>query len=72
MKFTKERPTQVGWYWCKKKWHFSENTNLVIINVYKSNPLFKEVDSIYYCGNTYTLDDNLFLEFAGPIPEPES
>lgn len=65
MKFTKERPTQAGWYWCK-----TQLRALTVVEVYKSNPLFKHADSIAYAGLKYTLDDPYFECFAGPLELP--
>lgn len=69
MKWTKEKPKVAGWYWCKTLWWGILGAEMVAAS---ENPVTHKVDSIYYEGHRYTLDDEHFLEYSGPIPLPEN
>lgn len=70
MRFTKQRPVTPGFYWVKRNLPVG-TPFITIAEFFKSNPLISEVDSIAYCGNLYTANDENFLEFAGPLEMPK-
>ena len=70
MKWTKKKPQDEGWYWCKYKPDDWRDGWLVIVEALENNNT-KEIDTIVCDGKYYTTNDPSFLEFAGPLPEPQ-
>ena len=66
MKWTKQTPTEPGWYWQKR-------TNPIYTEIWGDE---KQIVHIrYYAGNLCIMNwpiPNKDHEWAGPIPEPEN
>ena len=62
MKWTKEPPTEPGWYWCKD----ALDTEIVNIDYFQSTGLCVFIKRDY---EAYALPRD--AEWAGPIPMPE-
>ncbi len=59
LKWTKKKPTEVGWYWKKQRDFDGYGVDIVCVRVYARK----------LCIINWPIPDN--AEWAGPIPEPE-
>lgn len=70
MKFTTERPAVPGWYWVKFRsdWHEIPFIEVAQVLLYDER---RKPDTIKFWNSLFTINDERFLEFAGPIPMPQ-
>ena len=67
MTWTKEKPTEPGWYWTKRKGCCAGVTCFITSGEMTTNAYIPRIIG----WNGAPIDPSEFEWFAGPIPEPE-
>jgi hypothetical protein len=68
MKFTAQKPTKLGYYFVIAKYVGLPYTG--VCEVYSKKQLTPP-DLVWFEGENYPLNSEIFIAFAGPITEPE-
>ena len=76
LKWTKEAPSESGWYWVKLFYEFSTDKRIVYVQELFSGSTgilyFTDGESIFTDGESIIDVEHVSsAEWAGPIPEPE-
>jgi hypothetical protein len=70
LRYSKDKPTVPGFYFVMACGDLSGNVHQTVVRIYKSQKDLKSPDRVFWDGDGFSIDNDCFGEFAGPITEP--